>query len=172
MTMTMTTTINQNQLVEIASSIWSSLLGMTLRELETSQASPADAGHSWTAAVHTSGSMNVSVLLSCSTTLARRAAAAMFQTGDDDLDDGEIADAFGELANIIGGNLKCLLPEPSQLSLPTVSQGASHVVTIPGAELVEHVELECDGDRLSIAVWNRRDDQRHDQPVELGRRLQ
>ena len=96
----------------------------------------------------------------------------MFQTGEDDLDDGDIADAFGELANIIGGSLKCLQPEPSQLSLPTVSQGASHVVTIPGAELVEHVELEGDGDRLSIAVWNRRDDQRRDQPVQLGRRLQ
>lgn len=96
----------------------------------------------------------------------------MFEIGVDDVDDGEVADAFGELANMIGGNLKCLLPEPSQLSLPTVSLGAAHVVTVPGAGLLEHVELECDGDRLHIAVWTRRDDLRRDHHVELERTAQ
>ena len=43
--MTMTTTIHQDQLVENAGAVGSSLLGMTLCELETSQDSPADAGH-------------------------------------------------------------------------------------------------------------------------------
>ena len=66
------------------------------------------------------------------------------------------------LVNMIGGNLKCLLPEPSELSLPTVSLGAAHVVTIPGARLLQHVELACDADRLHIAVWNRREDARPD----------
>jgi chemotaxis protein CheX len=35
-------------------------------------------------------------------------------TGDD------VADALGELANIIGGNLKNMVPAPSALSLPHV----------------------------------------------------
>ena len=96
----------------------------------------------------------------------------MFEMSVDDLDDLEVADALGELVNIIGGNLKCLLPEPSQLSLPTVSLGAAHVVTVPGAGLLKHVELECDGERLHIAVWNRRDDVRRDHRVELERTAQ
>lgn len=170
--MTMTSAIKQDQIIEIAGSVWSSFLGMTLRELETSELSaPAD-WHSASATVHISGSWNGSVILSCSTTLARRAAAAMFEIGVDDLDDGEVADAFGELANMVGGNLKCLLPEPSQLSLPTVSLGEAHVVTVPGAGLLEHVELECDGERLHIAVWTRRDDLRRDHHVELERTAQ
>jgi chemotaxis protein CheX len=162
-------TITAEQIAEIAGTVWSSFLGMTLRDLDTSESSAADDWHSASATVHISGSWNGSVILSCSITHARRAAAAMFEIGEDDLDDGEVADAFGELANIIGGNLKCLLPEPSQLSLPTVSLGAAHVVTVPGARLLEHVELECNGDRLYIAVWNRRDDRRQDHHLELER---
>lgn len=165
-------TINQQQLAEIAGTVWSSLLGMTLRERETSEPSPTEEWHSASATVHISGSWNGLVILSCSTTLARRAAAAMFEMSVDDLDDLEVADALGELVNIIGGNLKCLLPEPSQLSLPTVSLGAAHVVTIPGAGLLENVELESDGDRLYVAVWNRRDDLRRDHHVELERTAQ
>lgn len=158
---TTTTTIDHDQIVEIAGSVWASLLGLTLREPDGSEPPTTHVGHSTTASVQISGSWNGSVILSCSTALASRAAAAMFQAGEDDLDDGEVADAFGELVNIIGGNLKCLLPEPSGLSLPTVSQGAAHVVTVPGAELVNHVELVCDGHHLSIAVWSRRDGERH-----------
>jgi chemotaxis protein CheX len=154
-------TINQEQLAEIAEGVWSSFLGMSLRKLETSESLEVADRHPASATVHISGSWNGSVILSGSTTLTRRAAAAMFEMAEDDLNDADVADAFGELANIIGGNLKCLLPEPSQLSLPTVSLGAAHVVTVPGAGLLEDVELECDGDRLRIAVWNKRDDQRH-----------
>jgi chemotaxis protein CheX len=162
-------TITQEQISEIAGTVWSSFLGMTLLDLDTSEPSTADDWHSASATVHISGSWNGSVILSCSTTLARKAASAMFEIAEEDVDDGEVADAFGELANIIGGNLKCLLPEPSQLSLPTVSLGAAHVVTVPGARLLEHVELECNGDRLHIAVWNRRDDLRHEHHLELER---
>ena len=34
----------------------------------------------------------------------------------------EVADAAGELVNIIGGNLKTLLPTPSKLGLPEVAR--------------------------------------------------
>jgi chemotaxis protein CheX len=162
-------TISQEQIAEIARAVWSSFLDMPVRELEPSESSTADDWHSASATVHITGSWNGSVILSCSTTLARKAASAMFEIGEDDVDDGEVADAFGELVNIIGGNLKCLLPEPSQLSLPTVSQGAAHVVTVPGAGLMERVELDCEGERLHIAVWDKRTDSRLDHLVELQR---
>ena len=154
--MTMTVTLNDepatvgpDQIVDIASTVWSSFLGLTLTQVEVA----ADAEHSATATVHVSGGWNGSVVLSCSATLARRAAAAMFQMAEDDLGDSEVGDAFGELVNMIGGNVKSLLPEPSQLSLPTVSHGAAHTVTVPGARLLEQVGLDCDGEHLQVAVW-------------------
>lgn len=160
--MTMDVTINQQQIAEIAGAVCSSFLAMAPRQVDPSEFPVVADRYSASATVHISGSWNGSVILSCSAALARRAAAAMFEVGVDDLDDEEVADALGELVNIIGGNLKCLLPEPSQLSLPTVSFGAAHVVTVPGAGLLEHVEMECHGERMHIAVWNRRDHQPRD----------
>lgn len=153
----MTMTIQQDQILEIAESVWTSFLGMSIREPEISEPPETPDVHSSIATVHISGGWNGSVILSCPTPLARRAAAAMFEIGEEDLEEEEIADAFGELLNIIGGNLKCLLPEPSHLSLPTVSQGAAQVVTIPGAGLLEQVDMEIDGDRVQIAIWGKRD---------------
>lgn len=43
------------------------------------------------------------------------------------LDDDDMADAMGELANILGGNLKALLPEGSALTLPSVGEGVTGV---------------------------------------------
>ena len=36
------------------------------------------------------------------------------------LDDEDIDDALGELANVVGGNVKAVLPGPSALGLPEV----------------------------------------------------
>jgi len=151
----MTTTIERIQIVEIAETVCESLLEMTLHDVENLAAAAALDGHSATATVHISGATNVSVVLSGSAVIARRAAAAMFEMDEADLGDEEIADAFGEIANIVAGNIKSLLPEPSQLSLPAVSQGADLIVTIPGADLLEHVDLGCFGDLLSVALWSR-----------------
>jgi CheY-specific phosphatase CheX len=45
------------------------------------------------------------------------------------LDDDDVADAVGELANVLGGNLKALLPEGSTLTLPSVGEGPTGPAT-------------------------------------------
>ena len=139
------------EIVEIAKDVWSSLLGMMLEEVPASDESSHAA--SVTATIHITGTANVSVALSGSRVLAVRAAATMFDLAEDDLSDEEVADAFGEIANIIAGNLKALLPEPSELSLPTVGQGRDLVISIPGARLIERINLESDGEHLRIEQW-------------------
>jgi CheY-specific phosphatase CheX len=41
------------------------------------------------------------------------------------LEDDDVDDAMGELANVLGGNLKALLPEGSSLTLPSVAEGST-----------------------------------------------
>jgi chemotaxis protein CheX len=166
----MTTITEHIQILEIASDVWASLLGMTLDELPVPMASGAHDAHSSTATVHITGSAHVSVVLSCSTRLAQLVAATMFDMDESELADDEVVDAFGEIANIVAGNIKSLLPEPSALSLPTVTQGAGHVVTIPGARLLEYVDLVCAGERLSIALWGGRPGRDTINHAEHGRR--
>lgn len=54
------------------------------------------------------------------------------------LDDEDIADALGELANVLGGNLKALLPEGSTLSLPSVAPSAGPVPAPTGDDVPAH----------------------------------
>ncbi len=65
--------------------------------------------------------------------------------GDDDL-----ADAFGEVANVVGGNLKALLPVHGTLTLPGVGRDGA----LPeGVTVVDRVPLSWRGQPFDISVW-------------------
>ena len=78
-----------------------------------------------TAAVHITGEWEGTVAVACDDDLAREITGVFFGVEPTEADDGEINDAIGEVANMIGGNVKALMPAPSQLSLPTVTTRSS-----------------------------------------------
>jgi len=73
-----------------------------------------------------------------------------------DLDDDEavspadLDDAFGEIANVVGGNLKSLLPDPGTLGLPQVG---AEVPPVAGAVRAQHLPLSWRGRLLVVDVW-------------------
>ena len=64
------------------------------------------------------------------------------------LEHEDVADAFGEIANVVGGNVKAALPGPSALGLPEVGDGPA--VRNPGD--VVRVDVLWRGQPLSISV--------------------
>jgi chemotaxis protein CheX len=74
-------------------------------------------------AVSMSGAWDGRVVVTFSPTAATRAAAALLDIGVDDVSPADVVDAVGELANIIGGGVKSLMPQPTVLSLPVVRTG-------------------------------------------------
>ena len=64
------------------------------------------------------------------------------------LDHEDVADAFGEIANVVGGNVKAALPGPSTLGLPQV--GAAPAVRNP--EDVCRLEVLWRGQPLVVSV--------------------
>jgi len=54
----------------------------------------------------------------CSPQLARRVAEAMLEVSREKASPDDLRDVLGELANVLGGNVKSVLPGPSHLSLP------------------------------------------------------
>jgi len=64
------------------------------------------------------------------------------------LEDEDVADAFGEIANVVGGNVKAALPGPSGLSLPDV--GSAPAVRNPAD--VCRVDVLWRGRPLTISV--------------------
>ncbi len=62
------------------------------------------------------------VLTTGAETAAELTRALLAETAPEPLEDEDIADALGEMANVVGGNVKAALPGPSVLSLPDVGQ--------------------------------------------------
>jgi chemotaxis protein CheX len=111
------------------------------------------AGHRYvTAAVSITGEWEGTVAVACTDELARLVTAAFFGVEPADADDGEINDAIGEVANMIGGNVKALMPAPSQLSLPTVTTGIDYVVTFPGTREESREAFLVEGHPFFVSV--------------------
>lgn len=99
----------------IATSVWGDMLGLPLEA-----GAPAGVPECICARVGISGAFSGTVTVELAVPLARRVAASLFALSEEEVTDAEMADAVGEVVNILGGNLKAMLPGPSALSLPTV----------------------------------------------------
>jgi chemotaxis protein CheX len=110
-----------------------------------------------TASVEVSGAWEGTTTLQCPATLASRVAAVMFGVQVGAARPDQVQDALGELANVVGGNVKALLPEPCRLSLPTVVEGVGYSTRVAGrAEVVARVSLSCAGEPVLVALLRRR----------------
>lgn len=89
------------------------------------------------AAIQITGGWTGCVTLGLASTTARAVAAAMLQTPEADVTAADQEDTAAELVNMIGGNLKSVLPGPSSLSLPTVVAGHHFGLRVQGAELLD-----------------------------------
>jgi len=112
---------------------------------------PLDADRLAVGAVSISGAWQGWVTLEVPVLTATRATAAMLRLGEAAPDPDDVDDALGELANMIGGNVKSLVPAPSTLGLPVVAARAREVVA--GSREVCRAELSRDGARLCVRVW-------------------
>lgn len=79
----------------------------------------------WTAAVSVTGAWEAAIMVSMSDLLAAEVTERMLglDAADGQPATADVTDALGELVNIIGGNVKSLMPGPGKLSLPLVAQG-------------------------------------------------
>jgi chemotaxis protein CheX len=145
--------VGAEQIIGIAQEVWTSFLDMEIAPHPLGADAPALDGPTLTGCVHVTGEWQGSVFLQCSAELSVAAAEAMFAAEPGSLSAEEISDALGELTNMIGGNIKSLLPAPSTLSVPSVAEGVSYTVRVPGAHLVDSVALVCAAGLLTISIW-------------------
>ncbi|HET6151990.1 MAG TPA: chemotaxis protein CheX [Marmoricola sp.] len=102
--------------------VWTSFLGV---EEPLLPRTPGDITVGWSAAVTVSGEWHGMVSVELPTHVAEDVTRRMLGLVDglDVAADEDVADAVGELVNMIGGNVKSLMPGPSVLSLPVVAAG-------------------------------------------------
>jgi chemotaxis protein CheX len=134
---------------DVTRQVWESVLDI---EAFPSPGSAAAVTLGVSSCVQILGGWNGVVNLSMPSELATLIATTMFDLPAADLSDDEVDDAVGEMANMIGGNVKSLLPGPSQLSMPAVTVGTAH---FPGAEVVDHLEFVVEGHPFTVTVLER-----------------
>jgi len=137
---------------QIVQSIFSTMLEMDLVRAE--EISPTD-DESLLAAIQIAGEWMGSVVLQLSTDVARESTAAMLQLENSEVTEGDRRDVAAELVNMIGGNLKSLLPGPSFLSLPTIVSGRDIGFQVQDAELVENVALTSRTGSVFVRVYSK-----------------
>lgn len=144
--------VSSDDVAQIVQEVWSSMLGLEVEPLEVEI--PSD-GPSVAGSVGVSGASDCLISMELSETTAKSVAASMFGLAADEVGDEDIADAVGELTNMVGGNIKSLLPEPSTLSLPVVAHGVQPIMRVVGGEALLMQTFVCEDRPIFVRIWNR-----------------
>ncbi len=137
---------------QIAQSVFSTMLNIDLIRVDE----PTAPDNDWLlATVHIAGQWTGSVILALPQPVALEAAAGMLHVNVADVTATDQEDVASELVNMIGGNLKSLLPGPSFLSLPTIVSGSDFGQQVHDAELLEDVVLACHAGQLRMRLYTR-----------------
>jgi CheY-specific phosphatase CheX len=144
----------QAAICETVRNIWTVILGMEVSEASANVEilKKVNTGRTLTACVQLAGAWEGSIMLYCTSDLARRAASVMFGMDTEAVSNDEIEDALGELANMTAGNIKTLLPRPCELSLPAVVDGIDYRLVVPGSRISLKVLLECEQEPLLVTL--------------------
>ena len=135
--------VDDETLSELTRTVWEMLLGM-----ETCARAIVPGEHvAIVTSVDITGSWEGSVSLSFPPALGPVLASAMLSCSANDATDSVVRDVVGELANVIGGNVKGMIPGPCKLSLPRVERS-----TQSDTGTGQCLWFECAGHAFSVTV--------------------
>lgn len=144
-------------LVQLVASVWDSILNMAILARDNAEDLDNQSRHLplLCGSVRISGTWEGCVVMCVPFSLARECGAHMHGRVAAALTDDDVRDAWGELVNVVGGNLKALLPSPSQLALPEVRDVSTWVSVEPGSISLNEVTFACLGDRVRLTLLKR-----------------
>jgi hypothetical protein len=156
MTPQITELLDAGTVQSIADEVWPSLVGDGEAFVPVPVPPPADVVSAW---VDIIGPWTGSVVLTCAPATAEALTESVLMTRPPTVvDDEDVADALGELANVLGGNIKSVLPGESRLGLPQIGvapprgrlddvrslvgqwRGNFLTITVQGAPPAQHAE--------------------------------
>jgi len=131
--------ISPSDLTQIVESVFSAMLGLEATGLGPPWFSGEDR---LTAAVHLAGAWNGAVLIECDRAQACRFAGRYLSIDTPDSMDDVVRDVLGEIANMIGGNLKSALTRGIHISMPSVVDGSDYSMRVCGAEVSAQIGFQ------------------------------
>ena len=133
------------------------IVAMVFRTMLDSDVTPAE--RQWvnspgtlTAAVHFAGQWKGGVYVECSRKQALDLTARLMGIPRPDSVDDDVLDAMGEVANMIGGNMKSVMPRGVELSAPTVVEGADYALRFRAGDVITRAAFDSDCGLLWITL--------------------
>lgn len=142
-------------IAEIAQTVFSTMAGLEFVQVDAASCADHD---SLLTSIHIAGDWTGSVVVSLSPGVAQQASAAMLGTSVSEVTESDQREVAAELTNMIGGNLKSLLPGPSYLSLPTTISGRDFEMHVRNAQQIDDVVMVCDAGLLRLRLYTRSGD--------------
>lgn len=136
---------------DVTRQVWEHVLALTPTTVHPDDCDPDDDRVcTVSSSVHIIGGWSGAVSLAMTPDLTLEIASRMFDATAEDLSAEEVDDAVGEMANMIGGNVKSLLGGVAQLSMPTVTRGPRP--SFPGTEIAENVAYRVAGHPFRVTL--------------------
>ncbi len=97
-----------------------------------------------TSAVHLSGVWNGALLLECDRREACQFAGRFLSMDSPKAVTDDVRDVLGELANMIGGNIKSAVAAGLSLSMPSVTDGSDYGLRVCGSQVQDRLSFQCE----------------------------
>lgn len=142
--------VGESEVGQVITAVWSTMLGF---EVETGPCGDAPFAGGLAGAIGIEGTFRGEVLLELDPDLARACAHAMLRLPAGTATPRDAADTASELINVIGGNLKSVLPAPSKLQLPQTGAVGTLLPCSSGQRRLACVEFRCAHGRGRVSLY-------------------
>jgi len=144
--------VSMDMLTEIVKSVFLTMMDL---ELSCSETPWHPGGDRLTSFVQLTGEWNGAVMVECSRHQACLFAGRILAMDPPATVDDDVRDVLGELANMIGGNMKCGMTSGVRLSMPTVLDGSDYELHVCGSQLSERLTFQCADGQFWITVLSK-----------------
>jgi chemotaxis protein CheX len=135
--------------VRIAKDVFGNMVDMNIEVLDTPWEPHAEVV---TSAIYFTDPWQGALFVECVAPLAFAFTARLMAVETPKSVDEDVCDAMGELANMIAGNLKALMPASVGISIPSIVRGQDYTVRLRGGKVLSKTafETEFGGFRLTL----------------------
>ncbi len=147
--------ISASDIADFTHEIWSTMARTDL-EFSPNEVKIDKAGGYVVASIQIVGDMHHVVRLDLDANLVKHAASSLLGVSTSELSHEDIRDAAGELANMTGGCVKALLPEPRSLTLPSVVVGTDYEFALPHGDRVQEYSFKSPAGNMKLSIMERR----------------
>jgi chemotaxis protein CheX len=134
------TLVNTEMLAQIVESVFLAMLELEVYPDETPWEPSQE---NLTSFVELSGEWTGALLFECNPWQACQFAGLILSIEPPAAVNEEVRDVLGELANMIGGNVKCAMANGLGLTMPAILEGNNYQKHLPGYEIQDRLTFLC-----------------------------